>query len=321
MSAADSIRPAWLPGLNNISGSVDTSLQAWVIRGDYAVYKPIEAESFELAIDSPATLLESFAFDCSRMAIAASESALQNSPPLTMAKSTGWQIVKMYYAAFYAAHAISRILGHSFTYLEQVAINRVRAIADVYGQQIDSKFGKAQYECIFKTRAGVLQCTRLGGSKGGSHEDFWKGFLKVMRELQNEIIKSGSTPENLEVINKLAALTTNLCRKGNTDRGAWLCKVRNDVNYSHGHGAWFPYRAQSEFGSLAARDQKNWTLDPLQIDLKIHATKDSEVFFATCNFIVSLCRALCEDMANRCATGKSFHHNGYVAFDRLHVRI
>jgi hypothetical protein len=69
--ASDVIRPFWLRDLNNVSGIVTKDLAYWFNDKDYQVYDPLQPNLFILFASSEQPLLSAFAYDTSRMTLAA----------------------------------------------------------------------------------------------------------------------------------------------------------------------------------------------------------------------------------------------------------
>src|SRR5262245_17162076 len=130
----DVIRPFWLAGLNDVTGNVSQSLAGWFASGKYQVYSPLQIDSFTLHVSEVKFLLSAFAYDCSRMAVVSFESINIISRNENFPKSTAWLIVQTYYAAFFAAHAIMRILGISCSQLNNSAISQIYKISSLFGQ-------------------------------------------------------------------------------------------------------------------------------------------------------------------------------------------
>ena len=93
---------------------------------------------------------------------------------------------------------------------------------------------------------------------------------------------------------------------GSAPRGNWLSLVRNQVNYHHKYGVWFPYKERQRYyaGLMASVDA--WRKEPDTIFIWPQAGREVQQFVETCVLIVSVCRVMALDMAGRCPAGKSF---------------
>ena len=94
--------------------------------------------------------------------------------------------------------------------------------------------------------------------------------------------------------------------------------MRNEVNYGQKLGTWYPYSGYREdYHDRLVADDWEWTQDPINIDLTSYDSRELLRFRQTCNFLVSLCRALIVDMSKRCSRGVSFHAYGSLAIMNL----
>jgi hypothetical protein len=314
----DSIRPFWVQGLNDISGHVVKGLGGWIRDEDFQIYSGVQADSFALAVADSRSLLSAFAADVNRLSTASLESAISVARIEGLPRSTAWTIIKSYYSAFFAAHSILRILGLSVSRFDGNQVNSVNKIANVFGAILQPAT-KGHYRCTFDSSKKELSCTKINLGSGGVHEAFWSVFNARLRQLSTDvlILKIGTIANNQVASAKLSELSENLCGDPATG-GSWLSFMRNEVNYSHRWGTWYPYEGyQATHGDRLYDGHFIWVEDPLRIDLASYAGRDLLRFQQTCNFLVALCRALVIDMSRRCSTGNSFHTYGPLAILNL----
>lgn len=321
----DAIRPFWIKDLNKITGRQSYSFSDWTITRNYEIYTDIQSNSFILEISQDLyenTLLKSFAFDCNRMASASFESIQLISQSELRPKSTAWLVIQSYYSAFFAAHSILRMLGISCSQLETQSISRIEEIADLYGYKKGVKIDTGYYRCQYNSTSRKLHCKHLKASGGGSHENFWKTFRNELKELSNQILSQSLIPsaDAQNVSTKIDKMCSNLCYQG-MNGANWLSFIRNKVNYQHQFGCWFPYESvRKQSVAQLYETSQTWLSDPMDIDL--NRTEDILLFCRTCNFIVSLCRSLVENMSDRCPKGKSKSYlaDGSIQLLRLSQR-
>jgi hypothetical protein len=313
---ADCLRSSWAPGLNEVSGNVTKDLRSWLSDEGYQIYSKQNANLFTTSFSDANPFLSALAADVNRMAAAAYESIGQATKSTVFPKSTAWIIIKSYYASFFAAHAILRMLGRPVVNLEHSQARSVNKIAKVFGMWTED-VSPGYFRCGFAGSDHEVEWHRVDSSSGGVHERFWTCFADVIRHLSNDLLKSkiGIAADNQQVSVKLDELTGNL--RYESPKGTWLSTVRNRVNYRHDFGAWYPYRVQRPSGSVEERLVNAWLLDPLSINLASHNDRDLRRFQATCSFIIATCRVLAADMAERCSSGRSFHSYGWLAISRL----
>ena len=108
-------RPYWLPGLNEVNKCVLMGLGGWITEKEFQIYQQLENEKVILSISRPDSLKSAFAADCNRMSSAAFESIENITPSENLPRSVAWLIIRSYYSAFFAAHAILRMVGISCT--------------------------------------------------------------------------------------------------------------------------------------------------------------------------------------------------------------
>src|SRR5260370_1800137 len=220
---ASPLRAFWVPGLNRISGRVLKGLAGWILDEEYQIYSPLQPDSFSLTVSSPEKLLSSFAADINRCSMASFESVNSVTKNDILPRSTAWLVIKTYYAAFFAAHAISRILGTSFLQFEKTHCNSVNSIANLFGMTNGQKVTRGYHECIYNFSQKELSCKRVKSESGGIHEAFWGTIYVLLQSLSNRVIStaSGTAANNQQVSVKLSEFPENLGR-GATGKGNWL---------------------------------------------------------------------------------------------------
>lgn len=322
------IRPFWLPGLNAISGRAISGLSEWFLRRTYQVYTPLQSTSpssrvdqFTLTMADSSLLLPAFASDCNRLATASFETVQSINRVRSLPRSTAWLLVKYYYAAYFGAHAILRMLGVSCSNIDAIQATAINEVIDLYGMANGLKVPSGTYQCSYTSMNKELRCVRQVSDKGGSHQYLWSIYYYEMRSLSARILStSGIRSDQQEVASKIDELCDVLCNKGCTG-GGWLSNVRNKVNYQHEFGAWYPYAGMSKSAADQLYECRNlWTRDALKIPLASSPAGDQSRFLSACAFIISLARLMVVDMAERHPENKSFHRQGSVAFLNLQER-
>jgi hypothetical protein len=317
--AADALRPFWLPRLNTISGKVTRDMAGWFSAEHYQMPYPILQNSFRVSVVDDDELLSSFACDCNRLGIAAFETVNGIIRNETFPRSTAWLVIQSYYAAFFAANVILRLLGTSCTYLDSPQIVSINRIAVLFGSAGSYTITKGYYTCVYDASNKTMDCSKSSATGGGTHEILWNVFYLRIKALSNEVLlsTSGLAANNQLVSAKLTELSDNLCFQSFT-RGNWLSFIRNKVNYNHQFGTWYPYLQQRKAVSDALFSTRNfWQLDPMSITLRGRSGNALQQFQETCQFIICLCRALVKDMSARSPSNKSFLSYGPIAFLNL----
>ena len=313
-----STRPFWLPTLNLVTGRAEKGLSGWLSDSEFQVYSKIQAELFVTNCVIPDSLVCAFAADVNRCAMAAFETTLQIQPTQNFPKSLGWLAIKSYYAAFFAAHSLLRMLGTAFVQIDKHTAGTITRIADLYGMSNGVSIGAGYYKCFYDAQTNDLKFEKVSTAGGGVHEVFWSVVHSRVRKLSTDVLgsKVGLAKDNQLVAAKLIELADNLTYSS-FSRGNWLSHVRNIVNYNHRLAMWYPYSGQPTYAKTLFKSRWTWLQDPMNLNLSSHGDQDLLRFQQTCNFVIGMCRETALDMSERCPSGKSFLLFGSVAFLNL----
>lgn len=316
---ADSLRQFWLPGLNSVSGKLSKGLQAWLLSQNYQIYVPVTPTSFEVTVTPWADLLAAYAFDCGRMSAAALESMEGVEPHPKLGKASAWMIIRSYYSAFYAIHAIMRMFGVSCTSLDAKHAGAVNQIANLFGFGIPKGISGGLFRCEYVHTTSSMLCTSLATSGGGVHEQTWRVFIGLIKDLRDRLLAPNAVgvTANLQIAAQRLEDVERFLSQGGCNSGNWLSMVRNRTNYNLDFGTWFPYSNQPKYyGQLANVARTTWRADSDNVAFGGVGGRDIQLFLEVCGFLVSLCREMTEDMATRCPQGKSFLNFGAIPFIR-----
>ena len=308
------LRPFWTEGLNTITGSLSSNLIDIIdSKKGYVVYDNINKQDFILKLTDYDYFLKGFASDINRFGCASIESINDIQYKSSFKKSHAWKCIKCYYAAYYSAHAFLRMLGISCTNFEQIDLTQIEQIADVYSTRNGINIEKGYYKCQLDYSKKQLTCAKInkGGNKG-SHEQLWEVYLEILNYIITELKSKSPTPNLQIVILKLADLKNNLTYLG-SNGGNWLSKVRNEINYKHTNGLWFPYTKTEKYFDGIEYSIKNWEQLPESMDLSACVDKPILRFLNTCIFLVSLYLTLAKEMKLKCPKGVSFQQQGVLS--------
>ena len=310
---AELTRPFWLTGIHAVAGRKSRGLAAWIAEEDFQVYAPIGREAACLSYTDSAHVLAAFAGDCTRMISAALESAIDVDPSERLPRSVGWLIIRVYYSAFFAAHAILRMLGYSLTQLESVHARGITDVADLFGMANAVSLTKGFYAIRCNAMNKSLDLAKAA-TADGSHGAMWRVFNDVLTVVTNALL-AGTAPSTpvQQVAAKLTEVQRVLSYGSNAGRGGWLSEVRNRTNYRHEYGAWHPYTDRLEYYDRLHTVFSQWQGDPMAINVWSQHGRDLQRFVEVSAFIVGFCRVMSEDMALRCPKGTSFHRTGGLA--------
>jgi len=296
---ADLLRLRWVSGLNKVMTPTLVGVDSWLMTGAYSwIPSPAGVVLLDVSTNTD-SLADAIASEVSRFSCAAYESLLDAEPGIHADRALGWALVRYYYATFYAAHALLRISGQSVTMLSPQTASRLNVIGGQYfgmSPGITTGLHLVRIDPHNRSRVSIR---KIGGSSGGSHEEMWKLFLGLVVELEGQLILTqGQSQDALLAVQTLTDLRKQLCRRGKNN-GSWLSSVRNDLNYRHEHGVWYPYKLTSKAAtSLIARMQR-WlpsAADGYEIG---KVSDDLECFVDSCNVMTRLLTAALFDLSSR----------------------
>ncbi|WP_346206181.1 hypothetical protein [Aeromonas salmonicida] len=279
----------------------EADLKAWLANGTYLMNRSLTASAqgraneFELRLQQTEVLYAALANDCNRFAQAAIESMWNVGKVDKLPKSTGWATVQMYYAAFFAAHAILRIFGRACTQLEDSHVNTVLNIA----KATNMDGGANRIESGFYI--SIIGDEFVGYNKlYDSHADTWWSFLNLLTWIVNEIPNTTGLGKNKsEAIDLISNIKSAISKSG-AGKGNWPSQIRNKVNYQHSHGVWYPYKNALHDHSKVLRNSE-WLKGPKNFDLST-TNDDIQFMFNVSNTILSLMYQLMKygyDRANK----------------------
>lgn len=317
MLTNDAIRACWLRGLHEVTGKPRLDIRGWLKAASYQVDSSSQPTKIVLNIGSVADCLSAYAYDINRVSVSASETCHSVTEPDRCPRSLAWLMIKVYYAAFFSAHALLRVQGISPSYFEIEDIIVLRRTADLYGISDAKLIPTGQYLCYFDPNS--RQLTMQHEAKSRSHEFLWQEFRKRLVLMQAEL-DSVFIPEKqkTEVNAFYADLIKSISQHGRTN-GNWLSHVRNAVNYRQEYDVWYPHRTKH-----LVRDWREKMSQILRGLVSCAPEKSSDEvvsFLNTCFAIIAVCRGTLSDMAVRCPKGKSFLEYGPSAFAKKIERI
>ncbi len=210
------------------------SVRQWIQQKTFQIHKPITPTSATLYVSALADLQTAFRADFVACASSSFECAVEANR-IRNDRALAWPIVKLYYAAYFAGHALMRIFLRSSTWAESTDASAINSVAALWGQTVSSQFPKGQWIIELSESNQELKIQTTGGT-GGSHESFWKSVCAFLDELNNQIVASQSL-----IASDAQNAITNLYGLRSFAASGTLTRIRHDVNYKRGHGVWFPY--------------------------------------------------------------------------------
>ncbi|CAK1830682.1 conserved hypothetical protein [Vibrio crassostreae] len=290
----DILRAHIVPGLTNLEVVPQVTYRGWIANKSYKMTTPLQSKDFVLDVYSHEQLLVPYAYDINRMAASSFESMHGISPDTGLPKSVGWLIIRCYYSAYFAMHAILRLFGVSCSQFDANESRAVTDIARMYSLQNGNTAASGYYKCQYDVHTSQVYCKQLNNT----HQDVWKSFYELIDELATKVSSADFRKKDRDyVIEYLFKLREGLSCRKTLNNGNWLSKVRNEVNYTHSMGAWFPYSSSPDEHEKMFRLTQLWKQAPSEEIIKSHLTQcDQLLFVSTCVSIVSLCHALLFDL-------------------------
>jgi hypothetical protein len=226
--------------------------------------------------------------------------------------SMAWSLVKLYYSAFYAGNALIRLFGESCSYFDRQHISRVNQMAVALNRMPTFRVDGGLYRCVVNHAGTSFSCTRARSGVGGAHEAFWNIFGARIQVLAEDVLRGPlAQAEAQAVFAQLERFQDIVKRRVNH---SWLSVIRNDVQYRHELGVWFPSQLRVREREALSRRASRWSSDPMAISFDGTGGTLGE-FVTCCCFVISLCHTMLTRIADRSSVGKqSFVQLGPIAF-------
>jgi len=288
--------------------NTEIDIKGWIANQGYIFDNDIltTAGTFEFRASDQSTLKMALSNDYNRFSLASIESISGIGKDLSLEKSGAWPTIRAYYSSFYAAHAILRNFGISYSQLETSHVKKIFEMADLYSKTGGhTKIEKGFYQISICKSFSQVKFEKLNDS----HADLWYCFLKL---IDNLIILTPSTTssgvQKIETVNFLQDIKKGITEKSNT-RGNWLSVVRNDVNYKQSHNVWYPYNRSSRYTNLLDNYYNCWLRGDTTLDVSQNPS-EIENFFQTSFKINVLLRELLLGTLERIQVKNTIISNG-----------
>jgi hypothetical protein len=314
--AADAFQPFVVRGLSPVKRPrLVASLSDVVISTNVGYDLSVIDSSQSIVLDfrEPTFIAEALAADCTRFSCAAFQTASEINDDLGTRDRLAWGLLKLYYAAFYAGHATLRALGEGCTYFNKPHITRLVKMAEALSLAPGFGIESGLYHCILTQNDTAISCVRSRGKTGGAHEAFWNIFGTKLKAIGDGVL-GGPLPraDAQAVFSQIDQLLRVLSKSAGY---GWLSFVRNDIQYRLQHGVWYPEIMRSQSRDRLRGLAKQWTRDPMAIDLQSPRSDTLGDFTVSCAFVLSLCRDILRRIAERSTVGaQSFVKVGPISF-------
>jgi hypothetical protein len=310
---ADALLPQTVVGLAALNGLIEPRPLAEVIMGRAGYVTGFNNGNQSITMDFRYTdpVAVAIAGDCNRLTSSSIQSVSIAEADIEEKDLFPWALVKLYYSAFYAGNAISRLLGTGCVYVSSNHVRRWIANGNALGQAPGFPINSGLYRCTVNPAATELTFSCLAGS--GTHEVFWSEFVRVLNSALPRILNGPQAQADAQSsFAKLTTLSQMFTRNGGH---AWLSRTRNNVQYHHAYQAWFRCGVLKHDRDALARVARQWSGDPMRIDLDGFRGGELGEFVTACAFLVSTCHVLLLRLSSgrRPRSARSFLSYGPVA--------
>ncbi|MGA1806294.1 hypothetical protein VHN57_15455 [Sphingobium sp. WW5] len=228
---APSLTSILLPRLGQ-EASVAGGIRQWLISEPYTASISGVSNVITLHGINLAKLIKYIAFDYERFSLSSRESFSISILESQHHNLISWPMIKVYYAAFFAAHAIMRASGAGIVKVErQQALMIDQVVSAASGAPANFSAGMYQYSIIENVAGQIEIELKTHNSGTGVHDGFWRSFLTFLDERASNAVSTGAAGAS-DFVAGASELRPAL--------QGWLSARRNDINYQHAFGVWFP---------------------------------------------------------------------------------
>jgi len=330
----DGVRHLYIPGLNSISGYINGGLRQWLASSDHFLPRAYAKDDLlEVTFYDATEVLSVWARDIDRLSCAAIETIVNITVSSKNKKFIAWNLVNYYYAAFYSAHSLLKILGFGLIQIDDSIIRSIKQKCIALGIN-EPHITNGMYCIQFDFMDSCMRFYKVN-RYNESHKGLWQRFSDFLSILIGVSVESGNYdstcikirepsephPQSLytylpsqdaeRIISRLEELKSILNVRGNHN---WLSTVRNIVNYNHGFGVWYPYKLYNKQYDKVL-DMANLCFNnPLNNIFDAAAESDLVIFTKYCQLINALNIEVLYDLQGRHPENKSFLRNGVMAY-------
>jgi hypothetical protein len=180
MTAANPLRLLWLPDIASSSGPRSMTTERFLDKKNATVNRPVTKGELSLFIGNPKKTIAYFSHEADRFASASFESLLMERPRAELTRSVGWMLIRGYYSAFFAMHALLRLHGWACTRITGTAIGSINKEIDTLFPGTDKVDGGLYFLEAISGGSEIL-LRKMETGTGGSHEVLWSLLAKYMK--------------------------------------------------------------------------------------------------------------------------------------------
>lgn len=240
MTIATRSKETWLRGIAAPKIKVNEPIRNWLVQENWIPRHGMTKSKITADIYAVDQLADHFISEIIKLSIAAASSSIHIENNVADERSSAWQLVRYYYAAYYAANALMRFSGHACTNLDAADCTQINTVAALYGVGGNTPKDKLNGGVFhLKVTEGSTPSFSLMSAPGkGVHVQLWLVFLEYLKDLKSRIKQSPAPKADIaQAIQQIEFIENEFKREG----GGWLSDIRNAVNYRFEHSAWYPY--------------------------------------------------------------------------------
>jgi hypothetical protein len=197
-----------------------------------------DSTEIELSNFNNAQLISHISFDFERFSLASLETFSTYLLENTDRSLVGWPLLKLYYSAFFSAHAIVRSQGAGVVNFDADDLKNINRLIKIHDEtQSGLSAGTFVYQIVRSTRPTLI--VKPMTERGGVHEAFWKYFVTYLDSAAAEAALTGQ-PDAAEFVAGAKELADAI--KVGSRSSVWFSAMRNEINYQHKYGVWFPIK-------------------------------------------------------------------------------
>lgn len=290
-----------LPGLGR-SVATEGGFKSWIIGGAYA---PKISPSGELLLErvSVESFTRAVSFDYDRFALAAHESRVVALSEREKFGAVGWPILKQYYSAFFAAHAVMRSRGAGVVRIDNDQAKAITTTMQAYLGGSEKLSSGTYYYFISKGKndaSGETTVNFFRSNDGkGVHEGFWSTFIKYVEREASRAAQLG-LPDNQDFI----SYSINLKQSIMSGETVWISKLRNEINYQHDYQSWMPITKKSISNRAIPKTSGDYKSNA-RLDVS-RSKEPIRSFFCVCCYISELNYLIADRVAKNSKAGGTF---------------
>lgn len=302
---SDALQPFLVQGLNTVSGRASAATLPDLIGRPGKIGFDLDFDSARKCIKTDfvdrGAVINALATDISRFASAAFQSVLIASEAIVSKDDIPWAFIKIYYAAYYAGHAIIRMFGVSCSYLDRQHIAHIQTLSAAIGRPPGFVIKASAYHCALIT-SSMVESVSLREGGGGAHEAFWDVLGRKFVDLSTNVLLGTLNPTDAQAVFLKMEAWRDKVRAHGAPLHGWLSVMRNEIQYRQSHGLWFPIAVRKHDREHLARLFEQWKRDPMEISVDAANGGKLADFLVASAFLIACCRVLLQRIAERSET-------------------